>query len=109
MADQRVSFRRQSAKGDSDDVASPNRASTPIYVSLRRTRPARNRLDLHDADGSCPAINIPVGAVIWVSNRIAPDDMVRRRSENESTIARSSRAIQICPWLDSDEYGKNSE
>jgi hypothetical protein len=75
MAEQCASFRRQSTKGNSDDVASPNRASTPVYDSLRRTRPARNRLDLHDADGSFPAINIPVGAVIWVSNRIAPDDM----------------------------------
>ena len=71
-----MSFRRQSAKGHCDDVAGSNRASAPVYGSLRRARPARNRLDLHDADGSFPAINIPLVAVIWASNRIVPDDIL---------------------------------
>ena len=47
------------------DVAGPNRASAPVYSSLWRPRPARNRLDLHDADRSFPAINFPLVAVIW--------------------------------------------
>lgn len=64
-AKQHVSFRRQSVKGHCDDVAGQNRASAPLYGSLQRPHPARNRLDLHDADGSFPAINIPLAAVIW--------------------------------------------
>ena len=51
-------------KGHCDDVAGSNRASAPVYGSLRRPRPARNRLDLHDADGSFPAISIPLVALI---------------------------------------------
>ena len=103
-----MSFRRQSAKGHCNDVAGQNRASAPVYGSLQRPRPARNRLAFHDADGSFPAINIPLVTVIWASNRIVPDDIltpcpnpdiaegVWGRKESPSMIAISFRVIQMC-------------
>src|SRR5258708_36142256 len=46
------------------DVAGSNRASAPLYSSLRRPRPARNRLELHHADPSFSALHFSFGAVI---------------------------------------------